>query len=63
MPVGLPTVAVGSVVAVLWVLAALAMKVTLTATMARAVNNDGNSPFVTCNMHGSDIGMAWRSEI
>jgi hypothetical protein len=27
------------------------------------VNNDGTSPFATYNMHGSDNGLVWRSEI
>ncbi|GAA1925428.1 hypothetical protein GCM10009753_68490 [Streptantibioticus ferralitis] len=52
-----------AVVAVLSVLAALATSVTLTATAAQAVNDDGTSPFATYNMHGSDNGLAWRSEI
>lgn len=50
-------------VAVPAVLAALAANVTLTATTARAVNGDGSSPFATYNMHGSDNGLRWRSEI
>jgi hypothetical protein len=51
------------VAAILTVLAALATNVTLTAAPARAVNNDGSSPFATYNMHGSDNGSRWRSEI
>jgi Endonuclease/Exonuclease/phosphatase family len=51
------------VAAVLAVLAALATNVTLTATVAQAVNNDGTSSFATYNMHGSDNGSRWTSEI
>src|SRR5215212_10774437 len=36
---------------------------TLNVPAAQAVNNDGSSPFATYNMHGSDNGLAWRSEI
>ncbi|MFI6056052.1 hypothetical protein ACIBCO_39030 [Streptomyces violascens] len=44
-------------------LAALATNLTLTAATAYAVNGDGSSPFATYNMHGSDNGSRWRSEI
>ncbi len=50
-------------VAVLAVLAALATNLTLTATVAQAVNGDGTSPFATYNMHGSDNGSRWTSEV
>ncbi|MFD7169793.1 ricin-type beta-trefoil lectin domain protein [Streptomyces violascens] len=36
--------------------------VTATGT-ARAVNGDGTSPFATYNMHGSDNGSRWTSEV
>ncbi|MEU1631077.1 endonuclease/exonuclease/phosphatase family protein [Streptomyces sp. NPDC020096] len=36
--------------------------VTATST-AQAVNGDGTSPFATYNMHGSDNGSRWTSEI
>ncbi|GGU30424.1 hypothetical protein [Streptomyces violascens] len=43
-----------AVTAVVAVLVALATNLTLTATAAYAVNEDGSSPFATCNMHGSE---------
>lgn len=49
--------------AVLAVLVGLLTNVTLTATVARAVNNDGTSPFATYNMQGSDNGARWGAEI
>ncbi|MFF4529066.1 endonuclease/exonuclease/phosphatase family protein [Streptomyces sp. NPDC001407] len=52
-----------AVAAVLAVLATLATNLTLSVTVAQAVNNDGTSPFVTYNMHGSDNGSRWTSEI
>src|SRR5262245_52879521 len=44
-------------------LAGSMITVGLGAAAAQAVNNDGSSPFATYNMHGSDNGLAWRSEI
>ncbi|MFF7730825.1 ricin-type beta-trefoil lectin domain protein [Streptomyces sp. NPDC008001] len=52
-----------AVVAALAALAALAANVTVAAPAAQAVNNGGTSPFATYNMHGSDNGQTWRSEI
>ncbi|UTJ10868.1 hypothetical protein [Streptomyces rimosus] len=43
-------------------LLACAGLVTATST-ARAVNGDGTSPFATYNMHGSDNGSRWTSEV
>ncbi|MFH9230063.1 hypothetical protein [Streptomyces lydicus] len=48
--------------AVLSAVAAL-LTVPLTAAPAHAVNLDGSSPFTTYNMHGSDNGSRWTSEI
>ncbi|WP_207400841.1 hypothetical protein [Actinomadura roseirufa] len=50
-------------VAVLTGLAAVVMSVTLPTTVAQAVNGDGTSPFASYNMHGSDNGLTWRSEV
>lgn len=54
---------IAAVVAVLAVLAALATNLALSATVAQAVNGDGTSPFATYNMHGSDNGSRWTSEV
>jgi hypothetical protein len=54
---------IAALLAVLTGLAAVVTTVTLTAPAAQAVNGDGTSPFATYNMHGSDNGMLWRSEI
>jgi hypothetical protein len=54
---------IAAVVAVLTGPAALVADVALTALAAQAVNNDGSSSFATYNMHGSDNGLVWRSEI
>lgn len=43
--------------------AVLVTTLTVATPAAQAVNGDGTSPFATYNMHGSDNGMAWRSEI
>ncbi|MEU7164100.1 hypothetical protein AB0A70_05560 [Streptomyces morookaense] len=50
-------------IAALAVVAALATNLTLTVTTASAVNGDGSSPFATYNMHGSDNGSRWTSEV
>ncbi|GAA2683190.1 hypothetical protein GCM10009864_65120 [Streptomyces lunalinharesii] len=48
--------------AVLSAVAAL-LTVPLTAAPAYAVNLDGSSPFATYNMHGSNNGARWTSEV
>ncbi|MEV5937523.1 ricin-type beta-trefoil lectin domain protein [Streptomyces sp. NPDC051994] len=53
---------VTAVVVVLGSMAAL-LTVPLTVTEANAVNRDGSSTFATYNMHGSDNGSRWTSEI
>ncbi|MER5729843.1 hypothetical protein ABT084_16140 [Streptomyces sp. NPDC002138] len=51
-----------ALVAVLSATAAL-LTVPLTAAPAHAVDRDGSSPFATYNMHGSDNGARWTSEV
>ncbi|MGP9022962.1 hypothetical protein ACT1U9_31730 [Streptomyces sp. BR1] len=43
--------------------AATLLAVPLTAAPAQAVERDGSSPFAIYNMHGSDNGSRWTSEI
>ncbi|WP_239377222.1 endonuclease/exonuclease/phosphatase family protein [Frankia sp. Cj5] len=54
---------IAAVVAFLAGPAVLATTLTLSTSAAQAVNNDGTSSFATYNMHGSDNGLTWRSEI
>lgn len=54
---------IAAVVAALATLAVLATNVTMTASTAQAVSGDGDSPFVSYNMHGSDNGTRWNSEV
>ncbi|MFK8843667.1 endonuclease/exonuclease/phosphatase family protein [Streptomyces sp. Ac-502] len=50
-------------VAVLTGLATLVPNVSLAATAAPAVDNDGSSPFATYNMQGSNNGERWNTEV